>query len=322
MSIHPHTTDTPSTLASEKTSQTALYTPKRVSVKSLKQFKNREQPFAMLTVYDYSTAKLLDEAGIECLLVGDSLAMTVLGHPNTLSVTVDEMLHHVKAVRRGTQRAFLVADAPFMSYHLDLNESLRNVARFIQEGGADAVKLEGASPNTLLLIERLSEIGIPVVGHLGLTPQSVLALGGYGLQAKTAHTAYQTIMQAQALENAGCVAVVLEMMPSEVAELITQRLDIPTIGIGAGGACDAQVLVIDDILTRYSGVSPCFVRRYAPVGKITQEAATQFRQDVLNHSFPHPHQEAFPMEEAELFSLHQMLDLHQAQTLSVHHQSS
>lgn len=288
----------------------SLYTPKKVTVKSLRQFKNRQQPFAMLTAYDYSTAKLLDEAGIETLLVGDSLAMTVLGHANTLSVTVDEMLHHVKAVKRGTQRAFVVADMPFMSYHIHPTESLRHAGRFIQEGGADAIKLEGATTETLELIERLSEIGIPVVGHLGLTPQSLLQLGGYGIQAKTAHSAYKLIQEAQALENAGCIALVLEMVPNEVAKLITARLDIPTIGIGAGPACDAQVLVIDDILGRYSDVQPSFVRRYAPVGELTQQAARQFRQDVIEHHFPHPEAESTPMEEGEWLTLSQMLDLH------------
>jgi 3-methyl-2-oxobutanoate hydroxymethyltransferase len=253
---------------------------------------------------------LLDEAGIETLLVGDSLAMTVLGHPNTLSVTVDEMLHHVKAVKRGTQRAFVVADMPFMSYHIHPTESLRHAGRFIQEGGADAIKLEGATTETLQLIERLSEIGIPVVGHLGLTPQSLLQLGGYGLQAKTAHSAYKLIQEAQALENAGCIALVLEMVPNEVAKLITARLDIPTIGIGAGPACDAQVLVIDDILGRYSDVQPSFVRRYAPVGELTQQAARQFRQDVIEHHFPHPEAESTPMEDGEWLALSQMLDLH------------
>jgi 3-methyl-2-oxobutanoate hydroxymethyltransferase len=306
MSIHQPFSHPVATDLSSDTS----YNPKRVTVKSLQQFKNREQPFAMLTAYDFTTAKLLDEAGIECLLVGDSLAMTVLGHDNTLSVTVDEMLHHVKAVRRGTQRAFLVADAPFMSYHIGLEDSLRHLGRFIQEGGADAVKVEGASTETLQLIERLSEIGIPVVGHLGLTPQAILALGGYGLQAKTAHTAYKTIMAAHALENAGAVAVVLEMMPHEVAQVISTRLGIPTIGIGAGPACDAQVLVIDDILTRYTGVSPKFVRRYAPVGEITQTAARQFRQDVREHHFPHLEGESMPMEEGEWQTLQSMLDLH------------
>ncbi len=307
MSIH----QTPERDAQASTKQDpALYHPKKVTVKSLKQFKNREQPFAMLTAYDYSTAKLLDDAGIETLLVGDSLAMTVLGHPNTLSVTVDEMLHHVKAVRRGTKRAFLVADMPFMTYHISREESLRNAGRFVQEGGADAVKLEGATTETLELIERLSEIGIPVVGHLGLTPQSLLSLGSYGMQAKTAHTAYKLIQEAQALENAGCVALVLEMVPNEVAKLITKRMDIPTVGIGAGPACDAQVLVIDDILGRYGGVNTSFVRRYAPVGELTKTAASQFRQDVLEHHFPHPEAESTPMDSGEFFALQQMLDLH------------
>jgi 3-methyl-2-oxobutanoate hydroxymethyltransferase len=285
------------------------FSPKHVKVQHLKQFKFKGQRFSMLTAYDYSTAKLLDAAGIEMLLVGDSLAMTVLGHNNTLSVTMDEMLHHVKAVRRGTHRAMLVADMPFMSYHASLEESIKNGGRFIQEGGADAVKVEGASPETLKLIERLAEIGIPVVGHLGLTPQHVLAFGGFRMQGTTAYEAHKILIQAQALENAGCIAVVLEMMPNELATTITGRIDIPTIGIGAGAGCDAQVLVIDDILTRYGNLAPKFVRRYAPVGKITTEAAAQFRADIASGHYP-SFEESTPMSADEYPMFQDMLEQH------------
>jgi len=285
-----------------------VYAPKRINVHTLKQFKNLDQPFAMLTAYDYSTAKLLDEAGIETLLVGDSLAMTVLGHPNTLSITVDEMIHHVKAVRRGVHRALVIADMPFGSYHESIEQAVRNATRFIKEGGADVVKIEGATSLTLGIIERLTDMGIPVLGHLGLTPQSMLTLGGFKLQAKTAYTAQKILIEAQALENAGVIGMVLEMIPSEVAAMITERVDVPTVGIGAGASCDAQVLVIDDILGRYSGVSPKFVRQYAPVGETTKAAAIAYREDVLSHTFPNEALEATAMESGELSLLLELLN--------------
>jgi 3-methyl-2-oxobutanoate hydroxymethyltransferase len=276
----------------------AIHTPRKVTPLHLKRWKNKSELFSMLTAYDYSTARLLDEAGTDVLLVGDSLAMTVLGHSNTLSVTVDEMLHHVKAVRRGTSRALLVADMPFMSYHISLEESLRNAGRFIQEGGADAVKLEGATPEILETVQRLTAMGIPVVGHLGLMPQHILALGGFRIQATTAYEAHKLLLQAQALENAGCFAIVLELMPLEVAQAVTQHLDIPTIGIGAGPHCNAQVLVVDDILARFGALAPRFVRRYADVGTLTREAAQHFREDVQQGHYPGT-QESTEMNEDE-----------------------
>jgi 3-methyl-2-oxobutanoate hydroxymethyltransferase len=310
MSIHraPQMTTGISTPESPPPQAKESYMPKTINVHTLRRFKNLDQKFAMLTCYDYSTAKLLDDAGIETLLVGDSLAMTVLGHPNTLSITVEEMLHHVKAVRRGTQRALVIADMPFGSYHESVEQAVCNASRFIKEGGADVVKIEGATPLTLQIIERLVDMGIPVLGHLGLTPQSMLTLGGFRLQAKTAYEAHKTLLDAQALENAGVMGIVLEMVPNEVAAMITDRVDVPTVGIGAGASCDAQVLVIDDILGRYSGVAPKFVRHYAPVGETTQSAATAYREDILSGSFPDETLEATPMDAGELALLRDLLN--------------
>ncbi|MFM7390671.1 MAG: 3-methyl-2-oxobutanoate hydroxymethyltransferase [Vampirovibrionales bacterium] len=290
MSVHPSPTTT---------AATSTQTLKKRTHHDLKQRKHQQRPFTMLTAYDYTTARILDTAGIEALLVGDSLAMTVLGHSNTLSVTVDEMLHHVKAVTRACKQAWVVADAPFMSYHLSQEASIANLSRFITEGGADAIKLEGASPNELALIERLSSIGLPVVGHLGLTPQHVLRFGGFKLQAKTAHEALTLLEQAMDLQNAGCVALVVEMVPSEVAGLLQQRLDIPVIGIGAGPDCDAQVLVIDDLLGRFTAFTPKFVRRYATHAEAIQQAVQAFQADVATQAFPNLEAESYRMASDE-----------------------
>jgi 3-methyl-2-oxobutanoate hydroxymethyltransferase len=268
---------------------------KRITQQTLKQLKQAGHPFACLTAYDFTTAQLLDQAGIEVLLVGDSLAMTVLGHPNTLSITMDEMLHHVKAVTRGAKNAWVVADAPFMSYHVSIEQGITNCARFIQEGQAHAVKIEGCTPEILRLLERLVTIGIPIVGHLGLTPQALLNLGGFKLQAKTTETALTLIQQAKALEQAGACAVVLEMIPLEIATLISTRLTIPTIGIGAGNGCDGQVLVVDDLLGRFQGFHPKFVRQYLAGASLTQTAVRAYQTDVKNRTFPHNETEATPM---------------------------
>ena len=267
----------------------------RITQYTLKHRKQEGHPFACLTAYDFTTAQLLDQAGIEVLLVGDSLAMTVLGHSNTLSITVDEMLHHVKAVTRGSKNAWVIADAPFMSYHGALEQGLLNCARFIQEGQAHAVKLEGCTPELIALIRRLVAIGIPVVGHLGLTPQAMLSLGGFKLQAKTTETALTLMQQAQALEEAGVSALVLELIPTELATLISQRLSIPTIGIGAGNGCDGQVLVIDDLLGRFQGFHPKFVRTYLQGATLTQQAVQGYQTDVKTRNFPHNETEATPM---------------------------
>ncbi len=243
------------------------------------------QKITCLTAYDYPTARLLDEAGVDVILVGDSLGMVVLGHENTLSVTVEEMLHHTRAVRRGTRRALLVADMPYGSYHTDLSESLHNAMRFVKEAGAEAVKVEGGE-RRLELISRLTEAEIPVMGHVGLTPQSVNALGGYRVQGKTADAAEQLIRDARAVEAAGAFAVVLEAVPRELAAQITRELRIPTIGIGAGPDCDGQILVVHDLLGLTFGQTPKFARQYANLGEIISKAVHEYCDDVRGGTFP------------------------------------
>ena len=287
---------------------------KHITQHTLKRLKEEGQPFTCLTAYDFTMAQLLDQAGIEVLLVGDSLAMTVLGHPNTLSITVDEMLHHVKAVSRGAKHAWIIADAPFMSYHVSLEQGISNCARFIQEGHAHAVKIEGCTPEILALVNRLVAIGIPVVGHLGLTPQAMLTFGGFKLQAKTTETALALMQQAKALEQAGVCALVLEMIPVELASLISQRLAIPTIGIGAGNGCDGQVLVIDDLLGRFQGFHPKFVRNYMDGAKQTQTAVTAYQADVKNRAFPNNETEATPMNPEAYASLLRQLASEEGET--------
>ncbi|HET7150090.1 MAG TPA: 3-methyl-2-oxobutanoate hydroxymethyltransferase [Candidatus Acidoferrum sp.] len=238
-----------------------------------------------LTAYDYPTARLLDEAGVDVILVGDSLGMVVLGHESTLPVTLEDMLHHTRAVRRGTRRALVVADMPFGSYHTDTAESLRNAVRFVKEAGAEAVKVEGGE-RRLELIARLTEAEIPVMGHIGLTPQSVNALGGYRVQGKTPDAAEHLLRDARAVEAAGAFAVVLEAVPRELAARITRDLRIPTIGIGAGPECDGQVLVLHDILGLTFSPLPKFARQYADIGKIISGAVREYCQDVRNGGFP------------------------------------
>jgi 3-methyl-2-oxobutanoate hydroxymethyltransferase len=238
-----------------------------------------------LTAYDYPSARLLDEAGVDVILVGDSLGMVVLGHENTLSVTIEEMLHHTRAVRRGTRRALVVADMPYGSYHSDIAESVRNAMRFVKEAGAEAVKVEGGE-RRLELIARLTEAEIPVMGHVGLTPQSVNALGGYRVQGKTVDAAEQLLRDARAVEAAGAFAVVLEAVPRELAAQITRELRIPTIGIGAGPDCDGQILVIHDLLGLTFSSTPKFARQYANVGKMIARAAREYCEDVRGGTFP------------------------------------
>lgn len=277
---------------------------KSVTVQTLRGKKQACEKIVSLTCYDYSTARILDASGVDLLLVGDSLAMTVLGHANTLSVTVDEMLHHVKAVTRGTEHALVVADMPFMSYQVDEATAIRNAARFVQEGGAQAVKLEGATDLTLRVIRRLTEAGIPVMGHLGFTPQSVNALGGYKVQGKTIEQARQMLTGAQALERAGVFSLVLEMVPVEIARLITTLIDIPTIGIGAGNVCDGQVLVVDDLLGRYGNLSPRFVRQYMDSTSLIREAVQAYAADIRSGEFPNNETEAFAFPQDLLPELH------------------
>ena len=238
-----------------------------------------------LTAYDYPTARLLDEAGVDVILVGDSLAMVALGYDSTLPVTLDDMIHHARAVRRGTKRALLVADMPFGSYHSDTAESLRNAVRFVKEASVEAVKVEGGE-RRLELIARLTEAEIPVMGHVGLTPQSVNALGGYRVQGKTTDSAEQLLRDARAVEAAGAFAIVLEAVPRELAAQITRELRIPTIGIGAGPDCDGQILVVNDMLGLTFGALPKFARQYANLGEAISKAVRGYCDDVRSGAFP------------------------------------
>jgi 3-methyl-2-oxobutanoate hydroxymethyltransferase len=259
--------------------------PKLLQRKQAADPSKKAQKITCLTAYDYPTSRLLDEAGVDVLLVGDSLAMVVLGHESTLPVTIDEMLHHTRAVRRGTKRALIVADMPYGTYHGDLAESVRNAVRFVKEGGAEAVKIEGGE-RRLELIARLTEAEIPVMGHVGLTPQSVNALGGYKVQGKTQNAAEQILRDARAVEAAGAFAVVLEALPRELAAQITEELRIPTIGIGAGPDCDGQILVVHDLLGLTFGAPPKFARQYANVGEMISQAAREYCADVQSGAFP------------------------------------
>ena len=238
-----------------------------------------------LTAYDYPTARLLDEAGVDVLLVGDSLGMVVLGYDSTLPVTIDEMLHHARAVRRGARRALLVADMPYGSYHADTAESLRNALRFVKEAGVEALKVEGGE-RRIELIARMVEAEIPVMGHIGLTPQSMNAMGGFRVQGKTPDAAEKVLRDARAVEAAGAFAVVLEGMPRELAAHITRELRIPTIGIGAGPDCDGQVLVLHDMLGLTFGATPKFARQYANVAEIITQAVREFCGDIRAGNFP------------------------------------
>ena len=238
-----------------------------------------------LTAYDYPTARLLDAAGVDILLVGDSLGMVVLGYESTLPVTLDEMVHHTRAVRRATQHALLVADMPYGSFHVSPDESVRNAVRLVKEGGAEAVKVEGGE-RRIELIARLVEAEIPVMGHVGLTPQSVNALGGFHVQGKSEDAARQVERDARAVEAAGAFAVVLESMPRDLAARITEKLHIPTIGIGAGPDCDGQVLVFHDLLGLGFGHKPKFARQYADLSAAVTQAVHAFSEDVRSGSFP------------------------------------
>jgi 3-methyl-2-oxobutanoate hydroxymethyltransferase len=252
----------------------------------------------MLTAYDYPTARLLDEAGIDVLLVGDSLGMAVLGYETTLPVTLADILHHTRPVARAARRAMVVADLPFLTYQVSPEEALRSAGRLLQEGGAHAVKLEGGRP-VAATVRRLVEAGIPVMGHLGLTPQSVHALGGYRVQGRDEEGARRLLADAQALVEAGAFALVLEMVPWPLARLVTQRIPVPTIGIGSGPHCDGQVLVLHDILGLYQGTTPRFAKRYADLGSQVREAAARYAEEVRRGLFPEL-SHAFAMEEEVL----------------------
>jgi 3-methyl-2-oxobutanoate hydroxymethyltransferase len=238
-----------------------------------------------LTAYDYPTARLMDEAGVDVVLVGDSMAMVALGYDSTLPLTVEESVHHTKAVRRGVERALVVADMPYGSYHGEIHEALRNAMRFVKEAGAEAVKVEGGE-RRLKIIARLTEAEIPVMGHVGLTPQSINTLGGYRVQGKTPATAEQILRDARSVEAAGAFAIVLEALPRELAAEITLTVRIPTIGIGAGPDCDGQILVLHDMLGLTFQEPPKFARRYASVGEVISSAVREYCADVQSGSFP------------------------------------
>jgi 3-methyl-2-oxobutanoate hydroxymethyltransferase len=272
-------------------------TQKRVTVPAIRAMK-RVQRVGMLTAYDYPTAKIADAAGTDIILVGDSLGMVVLGYPDTLSVTMDDMLHHTRAVARGTQRALIVGDMPYLSYHVSLEESVRNAGNFIR-AGAQAVKIEGGKAQRIKTAEAILAAEIPVMGHIGLTPQSVNVVGGFKLQGKNADDARRLIDEAVALDQAGCFSIVLECVPAELGALITDRVSVPTIGIGAGPACDGQVLVFHDLLGLYDGLSPKFVHRYADVGDDMRKAIEKYLEDVRGGRFPDATTESFHMSGGE-----------------------
>ncbi len=257
----------------------------KVTVASLHDKKLRHEPITCLTAYDYPSARLVDEAGIDVILVGDSMAQVMLGYESTLPVTVEEMLHHTRAVRRAVKHALLVADMPYGSYHVDEKEALRNAARLVKEGGAEAVKIEGGEKRADL-IRRVIEAEIPVAGHIGLTPQSVNVMGGYKVQGKTLAAIEQLMRDAVALDKAGVACLYLEGIPREVAAMITAEVGTPTIGIGAGPECDGQVLVLHDLLGLSFGAPAKFVRRYADLGTVITGAVQAYRDDVMAGRYP------------------------------------
>ena len=277
----------------------------RVTINQIKAMKQKGEKIAMLTAYDYSTARIVDEADIPLILVGDSLGMVVLGYESTIPVTMTEMLHHTKAVVRGTEKALIIGDMPFMTYHVSIEDALRNAARFIQEAGAQAVKLEGGV-TVAEKVRRIVECGIPVMGHIGLTPQSVHEFGGFKVQGKTPEAASRLLEDARALEDAGVFAIVLETIPAQLAALITRKLAIPTIGIGAGIGCDGQVQVINDILGSFADFVPRHAKQYVKLTDVIAKAVSEYREEVENGSFP-TEQQSFSIDEGVLAELSEQL---------------
>ncbi|HJS20400.1 MAG TPA: 3-methyl-2-oxobutanoate hydroxymethyltransferase [Anaerolineales bacterium] len=258
---------------------------KKVTTLTFRQKKERGEPITMLTAYDYPTALAMDQAGVDSILVGDSLAMVVLGYENTLPVSMEEMLHHSRAVARGAKNALLIGDMPFMSYQVTVEEATRNAGRFLQHGGMDAVKLEGGRERADAA-RSITSAGIPVMGHIGLTPQSINQLGGFRAQGKTALAARRLVEDALILEEAGAFSLVLESVPARLAELISRKLSIPTIGIGAGAGCDGQVLVTHDLLGLFDRFTPKFVKKYADFHTEMRRAFTDYIEDVETRRFP------------------------------------
>ncbi|HKB68736.1 MAG TPA: 3-methyl-2-oxobutanoate hydroxymethyltransferase [Pyrinomonadaceae bacterium] len=282
--------------------------PEKVNAPSLKASKQRGERLVCLTAYDFPTARIVDEAGIDIILVGDSLGNVVLGYGNTVPVTLDEILIHLKAVRRAVQRALLVADMPYGSFHTGADDAVRNALRLVKEGGAEAIKLEGGHKR-VQLVKRLVDEEIAVMGHIGLTPQSINKLGAYRVQGKTAVTARQLLDDARALEDAGAFAIVLEVVPREIASLITESISIPTIGIGAGAGCDIQVLVLHDMLGLSFGKLARFVRPYANLNEVITDAVTRYADDVRSGTYPSNDESyALPAEAAEELKIEKPLN--------------
>ncbi len=271
---------------------------KKVTPVDIQQMKREGRKITMLTAYDYPTALLEDRAGIDIILVGDSVGMTVLGYENTIPVTMEEMIHHTKAVTRGAKFALIIGDMPFMSYQTSEREAILNAGRFIKEGGADAVKLEGGA-SVKEIVRAIVKAGIPVMGHIGLTPQTISMLGGFKVQGKDAQTAQRIIDDALLLEEAGAFSVLLEAIPAPIAKRITERLKIPTIGIGAGPHCDGQVLVVHDMLGLFDRFTPKFAKRYVNLSQEMLKAFETYRQEVLQGIFP-TDQHSFHIDEKEL----------------------
>ncbi len=273
----------------------------RVSINKIQEMKQKGEKITMLTAYDYVTAKLVDEAGVPLILVGDSLGMVVLGYDSTIPVTMEVMLHHTRAVVRGTANALVVGDMPFMTYHVSIEDAMRNAARFIQETGCQAIKLEGGV-TVADKVKRIVECGIPVMGHIGLTPQSINQFGGHKIQGKTPEAARRLLKDAVALEEAGVFSIVMETVPAPLATLISKKLSVPTIGIGAGAGCDGQVQVINDILGSYTDFVPKHAKQYAKLVDIMSSAISAYHEEVKSGKFPTEAQ-SFPMDESILKDL-------------------
>jgi 3-methyl-2-oxobutanoate hydroxymethyltransferase len=278
---------------------------KTTTILDLQSKKQRGTPITMLTAYDYPSALLVDQAGIDVILVGDSLGMVVLGLESTVPVTMDEMLHHCRAVARGSRQSHLVGDMPFMSYQADVSEAIRNAGRFLKEGLMHSVKLEGGQ-EVVDTVRAIVGAGIPVMGHIGLTPQSASKLGGYRVQGKSAAAAIRLLHDAQALEEAGCYSIVLEAMPAEIAQAISERLTIPTLGIGAGAGCDGQVLVYHDLIGMFDRFTPKFVRRYAAVSDSIASALSAYKEEVTGRVFP-AEEHTYEINDHELQEFHRLL---------------
>lgn len=271
---------------------------KKITIPDILKKKREGKKITMLTAYDYPSGRLIDEAGIDMILVGDSLAMTILGYESTVPVTIEEMIHHSKAVKRGVKYALLIGDMPFMSYNINEKETVRNAGRFIKEGGCGAIKLEGGG-DMADTVRTLVKAGIPVMGHIGLTPQTATQLGGFKVQGKDAGSAQRLLDSALVLEKAGCFALVLECVPDKLAKLITGKLEIPTIGIGAGPCCDGQVLVTNDMIGLFDRFVPKFVKKYADLWPELSGAFSRYREDVEGGKFP-AEEHSFAMNESEL----------------------